>query len=408
MQYNTIVNNNENEKENFFDKKAILNKVPEQAGLFYTTGETLEILRGAFNTTKHILEKSTGELYTTVIFNLKSNCVLHIGIADVSLLKKINSVLTDTLDNSYYKYKVNSINYVVIHEKELRDRVFLSLFKEFKPQISYIHVVSRSILKHIMENERKLANGKRREKFLEEKLGDLSRFTRDISEDSIFKKFDKGTINKQAKEESGIYFLYNENKELMYIGKAKNLKSRLLEHLSGKTNTREVCHNFKNFKSLYMANILTKDYEIYFINTYMPLLNEDGVLTYVSLRFDKRYNSIVRECGSFKEYLRLQEAKQISEGWLMKGYFDEEKTTEIFARDRKVHWTIDKLLTRAKLPYPKGVFNWKGWDKQTLDKLKRGESITYTKEDFVNQGIEWQQKIVEELEFKIFTIYREV
>lgn len=39
-------------------------------------------------------------------------------------------------------------------------------------------------------------------------------------------------------EVSGIYYLYDRNKSLLYVGQAKNLYSRLLQHRSGHSNSR--------------------------------------------------------------------------------------------------------------------------------------------------------------------------
>lgn len=380
MNFNTIVTNFESENIDNFDIESVLSKIPKKAGVFYTTGKV----------------------------NEKSTCVLHTGLADINLSKKIILVLKLRLDNKWYKYKINTINYSVIQEKKQRDKIFLELFKKLKPKVSYSYEVNTHIGISQRENVEKIVNGKRGYDFLEEKLGDLSRFTRDISEDSIFKKFDKDIINNYIKQESGVYFLYNDREELMYIGKATKLKSRLLNHLSGKANTLEVCHNFKKFKCLYMKCIDTKDYEIFFINIYKPPLNEDGVLTYVSEKFDIRYNSIVKECGSFKEYLRFKCAKEEAEEWLIKGYFDDNLDREIFSKRHKVHWTLYNLLMKAKLPFPKGTSHWRDWDKQLLNILKEGKKITFLKEDFINQGDEKLNKFEEGMEFKTFTIYRDI
>ncbi len=42
-------------------------------------------------------------------------------------------------------------------------------------------------------------------------------------------------IDKNIPSYSGIYFIYNENFELIYIGKAKNIRLRILQHSSDKT-----------------------------------------------------------------------------------------------------------------------------------------------------------------------------
>ncbi|MEJ6467302.1 hypothetical protein [Fusobacterium ulcerans] len=67
----------------------------------------------------------------------------------------------------------------------------------------------------------------------------------------------------------GLYFLYNENKELIYIGKSKNLGSRIL------TSTKERKAFYLKYKETYTksdTNIL----ELYYIAKYKPSLNSDS------------------------------------------------------------------------------------------------------------------------------------
>ncbi len=67
----------------------------------------------------------------------------------------------------------------------------------------------------------------------------------------------------------GLYFLYNENKELIYIGKSKNLGSRIL------TSTKERKAFYLKYKETHTksdANIL----ELYYIAKYKPSLNSDS------------------------------------------------------------------------------------------------------------------------------------
>ncbi|MBB6460963.1 exonuclease domain-containing protein [Flammeovirga kamogawensis] len=41
-------------------------------------------------------------------------------------------------------------------------------------------------------------------------------------------------------DETGVYYLYNKDKDLIYIGKSKNIRKRVLQHLSNKTTPRAI------------------------------------------------------------------------------------------------------------------------------------------------------------------------
>ena len=71
------------------------------------------------------------------------------------------------------------------------------------------------------------------------------------------------------KNVQGLYFLYNENKELLYIGKSRDLGTRIF------TSTKERFGTFLKYKitkSMADAHIL----ELYFINKFNPRLNSDS------------------------------------------------------------------------------------------------------------------------------------
>ncbi|WP_283697445.1 GIY-YIG nuclease family protein [Clostridium perfringens] len=76
----------------------------------------------------------------------------------------------------------------------------------------------------------------------------------------------KNEINK-IPNSIGIYFIYNGDKDLMYIGKSINFNSRIADHLDRRTNTDDICHNFKYIKYVEIDNEkLLDDYETYYIN----------------------------------------------------------------------------------------------------------------------------------------------
>lgn len=67
----------------------------------------------------------------------------------------------------------------------------------------------------------------------------------------------------KTRDIQGVYFLYNENKELIYIGQSRNIYVRLLEH---------IVENKKQFKYFKFLGVLEYDFmelfEIYLIGLY--------------------------------------------------------------------------------------------------------------------------------------------
>jgi excinuclease UvrABC nuclease subunit len=74
----------------------------------------------------------------------------------------------------------------------------------------------------------------------------------------------------------GVYFLYNESNELMYIGRADRLRSRLISHFRGEQN------GFYHFIEYFLEdNVAYRDiYETYFINELRPFLNKQKKFNY--------------------------------------------------------------------------------------------------------------------------------
>lgn len=96
-----------------------------------------------------------------------------------------------------------------------------------------------------------------------------------------------GEINNKL---GGIYFFYNEKDELLYLGKAKHLRSRIQQHLSGHSNTKTIKHNFKKFRVMYEDDVVSRDIlETYLINDLKPLLNYQKVYTYKNSLGDDSY-----------------------------------------------------------------------------------------------------------------------
>lgn len=81
-------------------------------------------------------------------------------------------------------------------------------------------------------------------------------------------------------QSAGIYFFYDENDDLLYIGKTVNLRSRIIAHIS--SGEKEGLHRIKAF---FVDCPMERDiYETYFINTLQPKLNTAKVWLYDSQR----------------------------------------------------------------------------------------------------------------------------
>lgn len=94
------------------------------------------------------------------------------------------------------------------------------------------------------------------------------------------------------KKTAGIYKFFGDNDQLLYIGKAKGLRERVLQHLSGKDGTsQDIYHNFKNIACIFVEDPFDREiYETYMINTLQPLLNWEKVITYESQKYNPLYN----------------------------------------------------------------------------------------------------------------------
>lgn len=111
-------------------------------------------------------------------------------------------------------------------------------------------------------------------------------------------------LSQLNKYDAGIYAFYNEQFELMYIGKAKALKQRIQIHLSNSEsiNTRYVKHNFIYYRYAILDDPVDREiYETYYINLWKPKLNQEKTFTYHTSFYDKKYNIMAEE----KEKLNL-------------------------------------------------------------------------------------------------------
>lgn len=88
----------------------------------------------------------------------------------------------------------------------------------------------------------------------------------------------------------GIYFLFDAEYELLYIGKATHLLDRIKAHLRGFTNMKDICQYLDYVKYIKIKDADEREvYETYFINTLYPKLNTEKVFTYISERDSFKY-----------------------------------------------------------------------------------------------------------------------
>lgn len=81
----------------------------------------------------------------------------------------------------------------------------------------------------------------------------------------------------KVKLESGFYFMRDSSGEIVYIGEALNLRSRLRKHMTGGSGTTKRFYPvFKTVDIFYCDRKERKIYESYAINKYDPVGNVNG------------------------------------------------------------------------------------------------------------------------------------
>lgn len=78
----------------------------------------------------------------------------------------------------------------------------------------------------------------------------------------------------------GVYFIYNKNDELLYVGKAQNINKRLKCHYEGNTHISQYMEHFYRVETheVKTGRMDCLFYEIYYINKYHPIFNKENVL----------------------------------------------------------------------------------------------------------------------------------
>lgn len=146
---------------------------------------------------------------------------------------------------------------------------------------------------------------------------------------------------------AGVYFLYNSDNELLYVGKTNDFRTRLLAHFRGRDNSRDFYKLIDHVTVYFVDNEFERElYETYAINTYKPVYNI--AKAYYADNTDERYE-IEEKIRELEE-----EAEDIREDMLDDGLIDrdfEEDTqtlTGIYFHNVERLGEIDSEIIRLK------------------------------------------------------------
>lgn len=112
---------------------------------------------------------------------------------------------------------------------------------------------------------------------------------------------------KDRRKISGIYRIYNQNNECMYIGKGANIFQRIREHLRKTAKNDYIfSHNYIFFDYVIIDDEVDREiYETYYINLYKPICNKQKVFYTIENR-ELYYNpdyvkELEKEAESFRK-----------------------------------------------------------------------------------------------------------
>lgn len=108
---------------------------------------------------------------------------------------------------------------------------------------------------------------------------------------------------------SGIYIIFGCNDDVLYVGKAKELRGRVKGHFAGTTSLKDVAHNFDEVSGFFCDDETERDiYETYIINILKPKLNVEKTYTYKTSRFDDVFLSEKAKQRSMEKQKRIDES----------------------------------------------------------------------------------------------------
>jgi hypothetical protein len=119
------------------------------------------------------------------------------------------------------------------------------------------------------------------------------------------------TINKNDIEKisnkKGVYYLYNKDEKLIYIGKSKNVKSRIKQHLASSRFKAEI---FKISYFIVETSVEIDIYETYLIDKFKPIHNVGKTFYKTDERDELRRKQRKLELLKKKEKLQKQEEEK--------------------------------------------------------------------------------------------------
>lgn len=131
-------------------------------------------------------------------------------------------------------------------------------------------------------------------------------------------------INREKIEEiPGIYYLYDRNRKLLYVGQAKNLYNRLLQHRSGHSNSRTFYEEIAFIDvSIVYDDYYREVYETYAIHELMPSCNRSKSFKRVKSDAEYEAQEIVAELRDERRSL-VSETRKLRESFGTLEYFVE-------------------------------------------------------------------------------------
>lgn len=221
----------------------------------------------------------------------KSPYNLFVRIGD-----NMNTLLKQVIEYNGDEINISHISYKKIEDDLELCKTYLYAIKKNNPELPF--------RKKVREQINKLNLPVTKQYYYE---GSFNKINRKLSITGVF--IPKEELNK-IPNTSGVYFIYNKNKELLYVGESVNLNIRIKEHFSGRTNTWDIYHNFKYIKYIEIVDItLLSIYETYYINLYKPKLNLSKVFSYKSERYNPKYNIKFSEFVNLEHMIRYEIAK---------------------------------------------------------------------------------------------------
>lgn len=122
---------------------------------------------------------------------------------------------------------------------------------------------------------------------------------------------------KELNERAGLYFFYDRNKKLLYIGQTKNLYARLKQHFAGHDNSRWFYGDINEVHVCYVEDPLERElYETYAINKLHPSYNTSKV-------FYRPKTSEEIEKEDLINQLRDERRQLVDENLQIQEYFDD-------------------------------------------------------------------------------------